>query len=109
MEETLIFEVMKKDQPIAKIDFCKKNGKIHKTIFSDYFLDVSQVSSIVDPISLNDWFESRCFLRSRADKDILLEGMGLKEYNPFHIVKIFQGAMFEDYYWIRFSGQEHLT
>ena len=109
MEQAIEFKVMKKDQPIAEIRLCKKTGKITKTILSDYFLDISQVDTIVDVTSLNDWFESRCFLRSRADKDILLREMGLKEYNPFHIVKIFKGAMFEDYYWVKFNGEEHLT
>ena len=109
MEQAIEFKVMKKDQPIAKIRLCKKSGEITKTILSDYFLDISQVDAIVDATSLNDWFESRCFLRSRADKEILLRGMGLKEYNPLHIVKIFKGAMFEDYYWIKFRGEEHLT
>lgn len=109
MEQNLVFEVMKKDQPIAKIELHKNTGEVTKTLFSDYFLDISQVDSIVDVSGLNDWFESRCFLRSRADKDILLEGLGLKEYNPFHIVKISRGAMFEDHYWIRFEGEEHLV
>jgi len=109
LEQYLNFHILKKDEMVAEVSLCKKTGQVTKNILSDYFLDVGQVEAITDATSLNDWFETRCMLRSRADADIILKLMGLKEFNPFHIVQKTQGAMFEDYYWVRFEGQEGLT
>ena len=53
---------------------------------------------------LNKFFESRCFPEHRADLDVLLELLGLQQYNPLDIVKITRGRMMNDFCWIRFEG-----
>lgn len=55
--------------------------------------------------SLLNW---RCFSKDRADCKELLESMGLKTYNNIAILKKTHGVMVDDFYWIRFEG-ENLT
>lgn len=50
--------------------------------------------------------EWRCFSREREDCKELLECIGLKTYNPLAILKHTHGVMVDDFYWIRFDGED---
>lgn len=54
------------------------------------------------------FFEERCFSRERPDKDILLEIIGLKEYNPLDICKKTHGLVLNEFSWIRFEGENYV-
>ena len=105
MDKHLTFEVLNEDEVIAIVSLHKPTGEVDVKNISHDFFDKNICRDIVDVESLNDWFEFRCFLPTRADKDILLREIGLKEYVPYHIVKITHGALFEDTHWIRFEGE----
>ena len=47
------------------------------------------------------FLESRCFPRTREDVDLILEELGLEEYDPFAIVERTGGRMAEDLQWIK--------
>ena len=104
------FQLMNKDTVIANVTV---NGqKIFVEDLSANFLDAGQSRRLADastPAELNDWFEERCFLRSRADAELLLKGLGLTSYAPYNIVRKTHGVLCEDTYWVRFSDCSHLT
>lgn len=55
-----------------------------------------------------DYFESRCFPKTRRNVTELLETLGLSSYSPLSIVKKTHGVIFDDYIWLRFAGEESL-
>lgn len=57
---------------------------------------------------LNKILELRCWDRGRADINEILAHLGLKDYNPYEIVKKTHGVSWNDYIWFRFPG-ENLT
>lgn len=61
---------------------------------------------IVSTEKFVDYLESRCFPRTRHNADELLKMMGLSHYNPFKIVKVTHGVIFDDYVWLRFEGED---
>ena len=101
------FDIMKKDQKLATVLVDKKTFVVNiikeqnLTFFDDRF--IPQMETLDE---LNSWVENRCPPRTRADIDILLQGLGLSFYAPFNIVQKTNGAMFEDEYWLRFRENE---
>src|SRR5690606_2590364 len=49
-----------------------------------------------------EFFRERCFPETRADKDRVLQSLGLSMYSPMGIIKRTHGILFDDYIWIRF-------
>jgi len=109
MGQALEFEVLNKDYLVASVRFDYKDQKLHIENNGKNFMDVAVLDKVSTLDELNDWFEGRCFLRSRADKDFLLSALGLTEYAPYNIVRKTNGVLFEDTYWIRFEDQPNLT
>ncbi|MEK3688301.1 hypothetical protein [Paenibacillus sp. FSL R10-2736] len=104
----LQFEVLEHDRVIAKV----KLDYINQTV------DVWQDDK-VEPVFLPfpgkakvsvgdvlDYFESRCVPRTRHHIDKILQSLGLQEYVRTDIVKKTHGVLYDDYVWIRFSGEE---
>ncbi|MBT2290414.1 hypothetical protein J7E73_14940 [Paenibacillus albidus] len=104
----LQFEVLEHDRVIAKI----------KLDYMNQTVDVWQDNS-VSPIFLPfptkkkvnvgdvlDYFESRCFPRTRHHVDKVLQSLNLRDYVPTEIVKQTHGVLYDDYVWIRFSDEE---
>lgn len=56
--------------------------------------------------SIYDFIVSRCFEEARPDKYELLNRLGLTEYNPWEIVKVTHGRLWDDYLWIKFEGED---
>lgn len=50
--------------------------------------------------------KSRCWDEGRPDMDKLLQGVGLKEYNPLEIVKVTHGVSFNDMFWFKFEDED---
>ncbi len=50
-----------------------------------------------------EFLEERCIPKSRENIHILLEEMGLEEYNPIQIVEKTQGRMAEDFQWLKIT------
>jgi len=109
MVEALEFEVLNKDLVIASVKYDYSKRELHVNNYAGNILDASILRGVTGIEELNDWFETRCFLRSRADCDFLVSSLGLSTYVPYNIVRKTNGALFEDTYWIRFRDQPDLT
>ena len=109
MDKPLEFEVLNRDKVIFTVRYEYATKKLEIASFGESFLDKGLLKGIDTMDALCDWFETRCFLRTREDADFHLEALGLTEYSPYNIVRKTNGALFEDSYWIRWQGQEHLN
>lgn len=54
------------------------------------------------------FLESRCTSRHNAGINLILKQLGLSKYNIMDILRITQGTMIEDFWWIRFADQPEL-
>ena len=98
------FEVYWKDDITARVYVKGKNVTVSrftdnpgKQLFSEKKMTRYQLGKI---------FEMRCWEKERADINEILENLGLKEYNPYEIVRKTHGVSYNDYIWFRFPGEE---
>lgn len=52
-----------------------------------------------------DFIESRCMDKRRTQLEEYLSDLSLSEFNPYEIVKITHGVMWEDYMWFKFPEE----
>ena len=48
----------------------------------------------------------RVFERSRPDRYLILDELGLEHFEPLLIAKKTHGTLWDDYNWLRFDGEE---
>lgn len=56
--------------------------------------------------NLYEFLESRCMPRDRTSLKQYIEDLGLDEYNPYEIVRLTHGVMWEDNMWLKFPGED---
>ena len=103
------FEVMNKDAVVAHVRYVYASKCLEIVSYGEHFMDRDILKGVSTMEDLCDWFESRCFLRSRSDVDFHLRALGLAEYSPYNIARKTNGALFEDTYWIRWADQGYLA
>ena len=98
------FEVYWKDDITARVYVRGKNVTVSKytenpgkQLFAEKKMTRYQLGKI---------FEMRCWEKGRADINEILENLGLKEYNPYEIVRKTHGVSDNDYIWFRFPGEQ---
>lgn len=110
MQEKIVedysFEVFWKDEITAKVTVEGPEVKVQRYI--KHPLKQLFAKDVMTRYQLNQILELRCWDRERPDIQELLEYRGLKEYNPYEIVKKTHGVSWNDYIWFRFPG-ENLT
>lgn len=104
--KTIEFEYLKKDKVVARVYVDVENNRVEQEMFTDNILDVPIPNPKKNIETLMYFFETRCFPRTRANAKQLLNDLGLDAYNPYDIVKVTRGRLWDDYYWIRFKGDE---
>lgn len=102
------FEYLNKDRVVASVLADLQNNKVQVVRYTDSFLDNPLPRGNLNIFDLYDFIEGRCFPRSRANAKEVLASLNLTEYNPYEIVKKTHGIQWDDFYWIRFKG-ENLT
>lgn len=105
---SLEFEVLEHDQVIAKVKLDYKNQTVdvwQDKGVSPVFLPFPNKSKVTVGDVL-DYFESRCFPRTRHHADKILQSLGLRDYVASEIVQQTHGVLYDDYVWIRFSNEE---
>ncbi|BCG56777.1 hypothetical protein [Paenibacillus sp. URB8-2] len=104
----LQFEVLEHDQVIAKVklDYTKQSVEVWQdNEVSPVFLPFPGKQKVLVSDVL-DFFESRCLPRTRHHIKKILQSLELSDYVPTDIVKQTHGVLYDDYVWIRFSGEE---
>lgn len=104
---------------MQKFYYMDKN-EIMTVVEYDYGKDIVKIKNFTNDIlsrafgieenptikDLEKLFERRCFPRERRDANELLKGLGVPFYNPYMIVLKTHGRMWDDYFWIKFEGED---
>ena len=98
------FEVYWKDEITARVYVRKQNVTVSrfsenpgKQLFAERKMTRYQLGKIL---------EMRCWQKERADIHEILDHLGLKEYNPYEIVRKTHGVSYNDFIWFRFPGEK---
>ena len=106
------FEVYWKDEITARVYVKKKNVIVSR--FSDNPGRQLFAEKKMTRYQLGKILELRCFEKGRPDideagktvsYDEILKHLGLKEYNPYEIVRKTHGVSHNDFIWFRFPGE----
>lgn len=104
--KTPYIDVMYKDMLYSRIWYDYKTNEVEFENYGDIVVllpfGVCKTASIAD---FEDFLESRCFPKTRANCKQLLEDLGLSCYDPLSIVEVTHGVQNEDFCWIRFPGE----
>lgn len=106
MEKKVVFDWMLINEVVAHVEIDRISGKVECTEFTDkmpYMFLGRRPHTIESVLSK---FKDRCFSEGRPDKKEILESMGLKEYNPYEIVRFTHGHTNRDDCWVRFEGED---
>lgn len=98
------FEVYWKDQITARVYVKKKDVIISR--YSDNPGRQLFAEKKMTRYQLGKILELRCFEKGRADINDILTHLGLKEYNPYEIIKKTHGVSYNDFIWFRFPGEK---
>lgn len=108
---TEYIEVMLKDKVIStlEVDYTNKlikSYETHLTNPSDWiFLPFGHKENPTWH-NLQEYFEDRCFPRSRSNVKELLKVWDVDEYDVWKIIHKTHGVMNDDYVWFRFDGEK---
>lgn len=100
------FTVLWKDDIMADVELYDKRRKVRIEKQKNTFPENPFYGGEVTPERVYRFLEGRCMDRNRPCLPEYLDGLGLEEYNPYEIVKITHGVMWEDFQWIRFPGEK---
>lgn len=100
----LSFDYMFRDKKVAHVELLS-NLEVKCERYSTDVLD-NPLPQGETAEKLLEMFEDRCFPRTRANADELVKRLGLEVYDPIGIVRKTHGIQFDDFYWIRFEGED---
>ncbi|MCD8021069.1 MAG: hypothetical protein LUF92_16290 [Clostridiales bacterium] len=98
------FETLWKDEITAHVEV--KGGQVEVTRYTTHPVKQLFASEHMTRYQLNQIFEMRCWDKNRPDIMDILRHLGLKDYNPYEIIKKTHGVSFNDFVWFRFPGEE---
>jgi len=98
------FEVYWKDEITARVYVHRKEAIISR--FVEHPIKQIFAKNRMTRDQLNRVLELRCWDRGRPDLPQLLQGIGLKEFNPQEIVRRTHGVTWNDFIWFRFPGEK---
>lgn len=109
LPENMNFEVLDKDKVIARVwvDYVTLPPQVRVEQYEEDFILRPFLPGEVTMEQVVDFFEERCFPRTRANAQELLECLGLKYYDPIAIVHKTHGCLQEDQMWLRFEGETY--
>ena len=102
--EDFLFETYWKDEITARVRV--QGGNIFVSKYTDHPVKQLFASEKMTRFQLMQILELRCWDRNREDIQEILQHFGLKEYNPYEIVKKTHGVSYNDYNWFRFPGEK---
>ena len=105
MGKKIIFDYMNKDTVSTHVEIDVDSGTAVCTNYTDILHRKAFGREIVDLAAVKQFFRSRVFDEGRPDKDELLRAWGLRQYNPYDIVRVTHGVLTSDDSWIRFEGE----
>lgn len=97
------FQIMWKNKEVATVETFKDTDAVTIKRSPDF---PQFLNNTVDRRRVYEFIKSRCVEENRADIKAILSEMKLAEYNPWKMVQITHGVDWDDFYWIRFEGED---
>ncbi|MCD8131710.1 MAG: hypothetical protein LUE16_10640 [Lachnospiraceae bacterium] len=101
---TVSFTVLWEDTPVAEIHINNGKPQIIKLVPDGVIQPFG--GSRQDMMRVYDFLESRCYENGRADLPEILSQANLQDNNPWEWVKVSHGVTWDDFWWIRFEGED---
>ena len=104
MGEKVIFDYMYRDEVSAHVEIDLKTKEVTCEEYSDVLFKQAFGLRPANMDTVVWFFRRRCFPETQDGVEELLEMLGLKQYDPYSIVKKTKGMMWKDHCWVRFEG-----
>jgi hypothetical protein len=104
-DRILEFDIMARNELCGSVYVNFGTGELRVAQYTDDPVDRPFTMEPVTIPDIMDFFEYRCFPRTRVNCDQLLEDLGLVYYSPLAIVRKTHGIQFDDFTWVRFKGE----
>lgn len=111
----MVYNIMYMDTLVAKVTTDENN----MTISIEKYISDSPIQPLWGDFSKESkqsltnrfygFLKDRCYEDNRADLPVILKQAGLSSNNPYEWVKVSHGVTYEDFFWIRFEGEDNLT
>lgn len=100
------FTIMHQDEPVAEIYVSgdKTETKIRKLIPDGIKQPFS--GNTYNILRLYRFLKDRCYEDCRYDLPDILEEANMESNNPWEWIKVSHGVTYEDFFWIRFPGED---
>lgn len=97
------FQIMWKNELVADVEVFPDTDevKLQKHKGFPNFLD-----NRVDRRRIYEFIKSRCVEENRSDIREILNQLGIQEYDPWKMVRVTHGVDWDDFYWLRFEGED---
>lgn len=105
MGRYLRFEYLKENEVMSEICIDRQTRKVDVVNRTSVviFMFLGRMEPTIENVYA--MLESRCFSRDRYDKNVLLEMLGLIQYDPLDICMKTHGRKINDTFWIRWEGE----
>lgn len=106
LEELIEFEIMHRHKTMSSVKIDRLNNRVDYKIITDLgrFNPFMDANVTIDEVY--QWIDDRCFPKERPNCDRILKLLGLDFYVPMEIVRVTHGLQFDDYYWVKFKGED---
>lgn len=104
--EAYCFETYWKNKKTSEVMVSADRRSVKYTRFTNAIPQVPYLFDNPTVEQIYEFLESRCMPKGRKQLDEYLRYLGLEEYNPWEIVKITHGVMWEDFLWLKFPDEE---
>lgn len=102
----MIYHIMHKDTPVADVYLSDDRKEISiKKLIMDGIKQPFR-ANVFNKRIFYEFLENRCYENCRANLSEILAAHGLKNNNPYEWVKISHGVTYEDFWWIKFDGED---
>ncbi len=105
MREEYRFDTYWRNERTSEVVISADRKTVQYTIFKKEIPMVPYLFENPTVEQMYDFLETRCMPKQRTQLQEYLDDLGLDEYDPWKIVKITHGVMWEDYLWLKFPGE----
>lgn len=103
--EKYVFDTYYRNKKTAHVEMDRERKLVK---YERYSNQIPHVPFLFDKPSYGQmvsFLEQRCMPKKRKCMPEYLSTLGIQEYDPYKIVEITHGVMFEDYLWIKFPDE----
>lgn len=95
-----------KNEPTSEVTVSADRRNVSYIIYKREIPKVPYLFENPTVEQIYNFLETRCMPEGRTQLGEYLDDLGLAEYNPWEIVKITHGVMWEDFLWLKFPGED---